>query len=279
MIHVPYHRDSLKDLLQFYADLGVTHVFSDTPTHKGDFDGRRNAFLAALNPAPRPKISRPELGVKPSVSGPILDETPASSGPLFDPHTPPKDLADLRAVLDRFNGCSLKKTAQKTVFSDGNPKARVMLVGEAPGADEDRIGKPFVGVSGQLLDRMLSMIGLDRTSVYITNILPWRPPGNRTPTPAEMALFFPFVIRHIQLIAPDFLVFVGGTAAKTLLQTTEGVMSLRGKFHSFNLGDGGHCVRALATLHPAYLLRSPGQKRAAWADLLLLKVAMMENNR
>jgi uracil-DNA glycosylase family 4 len=180
-------------------------------------------------------------------------------------------LAELRAAVAGFDGCPLKATATNLVFADGNPKARVMLVGEAPGADEDRLGKPFVGVSGQLLDRMLAWIGLDRTSVYITNILPWRPPGNRSPTAAEIAICLPFVERQIELVDPELLVLLGGTSAKTLLATADGIVRTRGKWLNYSSPGLPRPVTTIATYHPAYLLRSPAQKRDSWRDLLMIK--------
>ena len=181
-------------------------------------------------------------------------------------------LDDLRAVLERFEGCALRVTASRLVFADGNPQARVMFVGEAPGYEEDKQGLPFVGKSGQLLDRMLAAIGLDRTSVYIANIVPWRPPGNRTPTPQESAICLPFMRRQIELADPDLLVCLGGPSAQTLLNVKEGILKVRGRFHSFHTGTRE--IRALATLHPAYLLRTPLQKRLAWRDLLAIKRAL-----
>jgi DNA polymerase len=189
-----------------------------------------------------------------------------------------RTLDQLRDALHRFDGCSLKATAKHTVFADGSPDARVVVVGEAPGADEDRQGKPFVGRAGHLLDRMLEPIGLRRSdSVYITNILFWRPPGNRTPSAAEKAACLPFVERHLALMAPDFILFTGGQAAQTLLGRTEGVLKLRGRWFTYQNPDLAAPVSALVTLHPAYLLRQPAQKRLAWRDLLLLKTAMDAN--
>jgi uracil-DNA glycosylase len=186
-------------------------------------------------------------------------------------------LAELEAAIRAFDGCPLKRTAMNTVFADGNPKARVMLVGEAPGEDEDRQGLPFVGVSGKLLDRMLKAVGLDRTSVYISNILPWRPPGNRSPTPGEMATCLPFIRRHIALVVPEILVFLGGTAAKTLLNTTQGVTRLRGRWVDCPLDGEGKTIPALPMLHPAYLLRNPASKKEAWRDMLLLAERLAKN--
>jgi DNA polymerase len=185
-----------------------------------------------------------------------------------------QSLEDLEAALSAFEGCPLKKTATNLVFGDGNPKASVMFVGEAPGEDEDRQGVPFVGVSGQLLDRMVKWIGLDRTNFYITNILYWRPPGNRTPTAAEVAACRPFIARHIELIAPKVIVFVGGSAANALLGRADPIGKMRGRWLLYESAMG--TIPALATYHPAYLLRSPGQKREAWRDLLMLRDRLVE---
>ena len=182
-----------------------------------------------------------------------------------------KTLDDLRAAVQAFEECPLKVTAINTVFSDGNPQSPIMIIGEAPGADEDRLGKPFVGVSGQLLDRMLGTIGLDRTKVYISNILPWRPPGNRQPTTTEINLCMPFVKRHIALINPKIVLMFGGVAAKAILSSKDGIMKLRGQWLRYQDSTLEHSIPALAFYHPAFLLRSPGQKRAAWQDLLTLK--------
>jgi uracil-DNA glycosylase family 4 len=177
-------------------------------------------------------------------------------------------LDDLRAILERFEGCALRTTAKQLVFSDGNPQARVMLVGEAPGRDEDIQGLPFVGRSGKLLDLMLAAIGLDRTSVYIANIVPWRPPGNRTPTPQESQICLPFIRRQIELADPDLLVCLGGPSAQSLLGVKEGIMRTRGRWFPY---QSGREIRAIATFHPAFLLRSPLQKRIAWRDFLAIK--------
>ena len=187
----------------------------------------------------------------------------------------------LREALEGFDACPLKETATNTVFADGVPGAPAMFVGEAPGADEDRLGKPFVGVSGQLLDRMIEAAGLSRSlNAYITNILFWRPPGNRDPSSEEIALCLPFVMRHIELARPRVLVFLGGPAAKTLLARAEGITRLRGKWHEFRtpgmLERGEPAIPAMALLHPAYLLRTPGAKRDAWRDLLAIKARLAE---
>jgi uracil-DNA glycosylase family 4 len=191
------------------------------------------------------------------------------------------DLAGLQTALAAFEGCPLKTTATNLVFGAGTPTADVMLIGEAPGRDEDRQGEPFVGVSGQLLESMLGFVDLERTrNVYITNILPWRPPGNRQPTAAETAACLPFLERHIALVAPRALMFLGGTAAKTLLNRNEGITRLRGKWYDYTSpaleAAGLAPIPAMASLHPAYLLRQPAQKRAAWLDLLSVREKLDE---
>ncbi len=182
----------------------------------------------------------------------------------------------LKTALADFDGCALKQTASSLVFGDGNPAASLMFIGEAPGAEEDRQGLPFVGPAGRLLDLMLGAIGLDRSAAYITNILPWRPPGNRAPTDAEIAACLPFVERHIELVSPEILVPVGGTAAKTLLATREGIMKLRGRWFTYESVGMVRPVPARAILHPAYLLRSPAQKRETWIDLIAIKHRLAE---
>ena len=183
------------------------------------------------------------------------------------------DLATLRSNLERFEGCALKRTATQLVFADGAPGSKVMFVGEAPGGDEDRIGRPFVGRAGQLLDRMLHAIGLNRQLVYIANVVPWRPPGNRTPTPQETQACLPFIRRQIELAAPEILVCLGGSAMQTLLGVREGITRARGNWFTYEC-DNGRVLRAFAMLHPAYLLRQPGQKRQAWTDMRALASAL-----
>ena len=187
-------------------------------------------------------------------------------------------LAELESAVRTFEGCSLKQTATNTVFADGNPEAQIMFVGEAPGADEDRQGKPFVGASGQLFNKMMGSIGLDRDSLYITNILFWRPPGNRNPTTGEIALCVPFLERHIELVRPSVLVPLGGPAAKTLLGISQGITRLRGKWYSYESKNLPDPIDTLPFFHPAYLLRSPAQKRKTWQDLVSIKEKLLELN-
>jgi DNA polymerase len=181
-------------------------------------------------------------------------------------------LDELRQILTGFDGCELKRHAKQLVFADGNPQARLMFVGEAPGRDEDLEGLPFVGRSGKLLDLMIKAIGLDRTGVYIANIIPWRPPGNRTPTPQESQICLPFIQRQIELVDPDVLVCLGGPSSQTLLGYTDGIMKTRGRWISY--ATGTREIRATASLHPAYLLRQPLHKRLAWRDFLAIKKAL-----
>lgn len=179
-------------------------------------------------------------------------------------------LEELKQAIQSFTGCALKKTAMNTVFSDGCPTAKVMLIGEAPGADEDRMGKAFVGRSGQLLDKMLASVGLSRESnVYISNIIPWRPPGNRTPSGAEVAACLPFIKKHIELVNPSMLLLLGKSSSAALLNTTDNITRLRGRIFDYRAGD--KTIPALVTFHPAFLLRDSMQKRLAWQDMLKLQ--------
>ncbi|MDR3466144.1 MAG: uracil-DNA glycosylase, partial [Xanthobacteraceae bacterium] len=183
-------------------------------------------------------------------------------------------LDELAAGLAAFEGCALKFTATRLVFADGNPAARIMFVGEAPGRDEDIEGRPFVGRSGKLLDLMMAAIGLDRGSVYIANVIPWRPPGNRTPTPQETQICLPFIQRQIELVNPDILVTLGNPSTQTLLNTRDGIMKTRGRWIDYDTGT--RKIRAMPTFHPAYLLRSPAYKRLAWQDLRAIRKALAE---
>lgn len=187
-----------------------------------------------------------------------------------------KSLAELKSLVEGFDGCALKLTATNTVFGDGSETAKIVFIGEAPGADEDRIGKPFVGRSGQLLDKMLIAAGLDRASCFITNILPWRPPGNRTPTDGEIAVCLPFLKRQISLIHPDYLFIMGASAANAVLDIQDSISRLRGHWLEY-IDEDGRKIPALASFHPAYLLRNPGQKGKSWVDFLRLKQKMSED--
>jgi uracil-DNA glycosylase len=218
---------------------------------------------AAPQPSEAVKMANPVLanfGAAPSEDN-INNDSAALAGIT--------SLADLQSALAKLDDCPLKHTASNLCFADGNPAARLMIIGEAPGRDEDRIGVPFVGADGQLLDKMIASIGLDRASVYLTNLLPWRPPGNRSPTNEETAMLLPWLLRHVQLVKPEFVLLLGGAAAKLVLGSHDGIMKLRGRWRDVDFGDGVPRP-VLASLHPAYLLRSPAQKRLAFEDLLLL---------
>lgn len=277
-------------LLQWYAESGIDEAIEDQPIDRYAItarvqpsaagpgaDDRRPAISAASRPLP-PALAQPRPA---PASSPASPGVAASS---FDGAADARRLAAsadsleaLRAALAAFEGCALKQTAMNLVFADGNPAAPVMFIGEAPGRDEDRQGLPFVGRSGKLLDRMLAAIGLDRhaetaeRAAYIANILPWRPPGDRTPTATEIAACLPFVERHIALVKPRYVVLLGGTAAKSLLNRSEGIMRLRGRWYEHPVEGLDKPVSCLATYHPAFLLRSPKEKRNAWRDFLELK--------
>ena len=264
---------TIAQLLAFYMEAGVDCALGDEPVNRlADPD------LAAAPPpreAPAQPIARP-VPAAPLLSGlaeppPAPDAAIASARELA--RTAPT-LEVLRELLEKFDGCALKSTASRLVFADGNPKARVMFVGEAPGRDEDIEGLPFVGRSGKLLDRMIAAIGLDRSKAYIANVIPWRPPGNRTPTPQETQICLPFIQRQIELVDPDVLVTLGNPSTQTLLSTHDGIMKTRGKW--FDYDTGTRTIRAMATFHPAYLLRNPIEKRFVWRDLLAIKKALVE---
>jgi len=259
------------EILTWYRDAGVDEAVSDYSTDFFAINETRAATAKAVKATPPAK---PSLGHKPSVPA----RAPQASSVLEAGETAndarslaqsAKTLDDLKAALERFDGCGLKATATNLVFGDGAADARIMFIGEAPGSDEDIQGLPFVGRSGQLLDKMLAAIGLNRQNAYIANVIPWRPPGNRTPTPHETAVCRPFIDRQIELVCPEVIVFLGGVAAKEMLDTATGILRLRGKWTNFK-GKGTE-YPALPTLHPAYLLRQPAQKRLAWSDFLLIR--------
>ena len=227
---------------------------------------------------PAPAAPRPASAAPPSIPPPrALTESPAEPAQSARALAAQADSIEaLAAIIARFDACPLKRTATNTVFADGNPAAPVLIIGEAPGADEDRIGKPFVGRAGQLLDRMLAAIGLDRTGVQITNVIYWRPPGNRKPTAQEIAACLPFVFRHIVLSRPKVLVLAGGTAASSLLDMVEGITRLRGRWFDLAIPGLDAKLPTLPMFHPAFLLRSPERKREAWRDLLALKAKLDE---
>jgi uracil-DNA glycosylase len=271
-----------RELLDFYREAGVDALLEETPTDRFASD------QATAAPAARAEVARPKAEASAAATArsvPARERELASRAAAAVPTSPDAavmaaraaaksaaSLEELRAMLERFEGCALRATATQVVFADGNPQARVMFVGEAPGRDEDIEGLPFVGRSGKLLDCMMAAIGLDRTSVYIANIVPWRPPGNRTPTPQESAICLPFTLRQIELADPDILICLGNPSTQTLLNSKDGILKTRGRWFSFHTGTRE--IRAMATLHPAYLLRQPLQKRLAWRDFLAIKKAL-----
>jgi len=262
--------NALLEALRWQVEAGADEAIGPVPVD-------RYAEAAAPPPAPVaaavPAASRQEQAAQRPLQAAVAGAVPTTAASLSARGLAgaARTVTELAEALAAFDGCPLKLTATNLVFADGNPSARVMVIGEAPGADEDRAGKPFVGVSGQLLDRMLGWIGLDRNKAYITNVLFWRPPGNRQPTPAEISACLPFVERHIELVSPDVLLLVGGASAKTLLARSEGITKLRGRWFQYESAGMSRPIPALPTYHPAFLLRQPAQKREAWRDLLLLR--------
>lgn len=246
-------------VLDWYRAAGVDVAVGDTPVDR---------FAASVvKPRPQrvaaaPVVTLPEAALK---SDPSETRALAAGAQTLD---------ELKAIMAAYDGCGLKLRATQLCFADGDPEAEIMLVGEAPGSEEDLQGKPFVGRAGQLLDRMLAAIGLDRTKVFVVNTVPWRPPGNREPTPEEMAICEPFLHRQIELVAPKLLVTLGNVPTKALFSTTTGIMRMHGQWKDLTIN--GHTVPTLAMFHPAYLLRQPAQKALAWRDWLALKVAMGE---
>jgi DNA polymerase len=267
--------DDLVALLRWYVDNGLDETIDEVAVDRF----AAPAPVAAVSPTAPVQRATPSIPTRPAPA-PMRPPVPLESPQLVEDARELArrctTIAELQAAVRGFDGCALKRTAKNTVFADGVPGAPVMIVGEAPGGDEDRLGKPFVGVSGQLMDRMFEAIGMSRVrDLYITNILFWRPPGNRTPTLAEQAICLAFTRRHIELAQPKVLVLAGGTAAKAVLDTTEGIMRLRGKWTSLRLDDGNE-VSTLPTFHPAYLLRTPASKRQSWYDLLALDKKLRE---
>jgi uracil-DNA glycosylase family 4 len=272
-------REDLASLLKWYVDQGIDETIGEEAIDRFAAPAPRAQVtplpVQPTAPAPTPIRSTPQAPAT-VLRGPVPIESPQLVEDARALARRCSNVAELEAAVRAFEGCALKRTAKNTVFADGVAGSAVMIVGEAPGADEDRLGKPFVGVSGQLMDRMFDAIGMSRErDLYITNILFWRPPGNRTPTLSEQAICMAFTRRHIELAQPKVLVLAGGTAAKSVLDTTEGIMRLRGKWTSLALDDGS-AVPTLPTFHPAYLLRTPASKRQSWSDLLLLDKKLRE---
>jgi uracil-DNA glycosylase family 4 len=254
----PLSDAELLSVLDWYRAAGVDVAVGEMPVDR--FASTATPARTAPRTATPAPTALPEAALK---SDPSETRELAAGAATLDA---------LKAVMAAYDGCGLKARATQLCFADGNPDAKIMMVGEAPGSEEDLQGKPFVGRAGQLLDRMLGAIGLDRTKVFIVNTVPWRPPGNREPTPDEMALCAPFLHRQIELVSPKLMVTLGNVPTKALFQTSQGITKMRGQWKPLTVGSLE--VRTLAMLHPAYLLRQPAQKALAWRDLLALKQAM-----
>ena len=254
---------SPREIILHHLDAGVDECIGEVPVNRFESAARPQASPPSKPGTPISTSPKPAVSTGAGAPGLVQAAWSLASAA--------KSIPALRDALDQFDQCGLKETATNTVFADGDPASRIMFIGEAPGAQEDRQGLPFVGVSGQLLDRMLASIGLDRSQVYITNIVFWRPPGNRNPTSSEIAACLPFVERHIELMNPEIIVPLGGPAAKTLLGRSEGITKLRGQWFTYRTPNLSHPIDTIACYHPAYLLRSPAHKRDAWRDFLEIK--------
>jgi uracil-DNA glycosylase len=268
---VPEPVPNIRQLLAFYLEAGVDCALNDEPVNRLADPDIAPPVRQAVAQAPQPLRVAPTTVARAAAEPPPAPDAAIASAREAARTAP--TLEALRELMEKFDGCALRATATRLVFADGNPKARVMFVGEAPGRDEDIEGLPFVGRSGKLLDRMIGAIGLDRSTAYIANVIPWRPPGNRTPTPQETQICLPFIRRQIELVDPDVLVTLGNPSTQTLLSTREGIMRTRGKW--FDYDTGSRAIRALPTFHPAYLLRSPSYKRMAWQDLRAIAKALV----
>lgn len=263
---------SYEELLRFYEEAGVDCALSETPVNQfartaALQETAKPAFNVPQPPKPTPQSERPKAAIP----------NDAQVSNALNMALAAKTLDELRDALLHFDGCALKFTAKNTCFADGTAGAPLMLVGEAPGRDEDMQGLPFVGRSGQLLNRMLQAIGLKRDDVYIANTIPWRPPGNRTPTPLETELCRPFIDRQIELANPKLLVALGGPAAQSLTSEKQGILRLRGNWKTYVTSNGTE-IPVMPTLHPAYLLRTPAQKKYAWNDFLEIKMKLRAMN-
>jgi len=271
--------EQARALLDWLVEAGADEALSESPIDRFAVAAEPRVVATPVPaPAPTAKRSAPAAAPRPA----LPDARPSSSVAASSAAKSAREIAaacttldELKDAVTAFDGCQLKITAKHTVFADGHPDAPVMLIGEAPGRDEDIQGLPFVGRSGQLLDRMLNAIGLDRsTSAYITNVIFWRPPGNRPPTSDEAAICAPFLLRHIELKQPKVLVLLGGTPVKHILGIEEGITRIRGRWGRYMLN--GAEIPALPTFHPAYLLRQPAAKRQAWQDFLNLKLRLRD---
>ena len=259
------------ELLAFYQEAGVDCALSETPVNRLSEEAApeerapsQSPQFRTANPTPVPPLVEPALAPDAAITSAREIAPKAAS------------LEELRDLLERFDGCALKSTATRLVFADGNPQAKIMFIGEAPGRDEDIEGRPFVGRSGKLLDLMMGAIGLDRTSAYIANIIPWRPPGNRDPSPQETQICLPFLRRQIELVDPEIIVCLGKPSSQAVLELKDGIMKTRGRWYNYETST--RTIRAMPTFHPAYLLRSPSYKRLTWQDLRAVRKALQSSS-
>lgn len=262
----------IKEILEWYLTAGVDETCGEVPFALAEPAKEMPRIVpAAVSAAVRPA----ENSARPATTE-LAQATINACQSARELCQKAETLEELKKMVEEFDGCALKLTANKTVFGYGSGTARLLLIGEAPGADEDRSGIPFVGRSGQLLEKMLKAIGFDRNECFITNVLPWRPPGNRTPTEGEIAVCLPFLKRQIDLVSPEVIMILGGSAANALLDNGEPISRMRGKWLEYKKSDGGK-VPVLASFHPAYLLRNSGQKAKAWVDMLRMKQKLCNN--
>lgn len=274
-VNTPKNRTLLSDILAFYQAAGVDEALTEEPQNRLQQQPEAAQRTADASAGKEPVKASPATSVAAPAAprAAIPDESQAIRARELTRQA--QNLEELKALLADFDGCNLKYTAKNLVFADGNPEADLMLVGEAPGRDEDLQGLPFVGRSGQLLDRMLAAIGRDRTTAYISNVIPWRPPGNRDPSPLETEICRPFIERHIELKRPKVLVTLGNPSTKLLLNTQTGIMRMRGTWAIHRTASGLE-IPTMPTLHPAYLLRNPAHKKLAWRDFLEVKKKLSE---
>lgn len=287
---------SYTQLLDWYRACGVDVLMTDVPRNHYLEDTSLKFSMKSLTEHLREErvqtgmsthemqpVASAQASILPNIkkeSLPVKMVRAISAAPVLDGDHPAlscETLDQLRDAMENAKGCDLIKAATHTVFAGGDSRARIMIIGEAPGADEDRVGQPFVGQSGQLLNAILATIGLDRSAVYISNIIPWRPPGNRPPTTIEMNYCVPFIKKHIELVAPQILILLGGVAVKTLLGKNDGILKLRGQIFDYTM-DSGATIAALPTFHPSYIMRSPSQKAHVWKDMLVLKNWLLKNS-
>ena len=262
MIPQQFNQQQLLAMLAWQVEMGADEAVLDTPADERAVSTMANVISGAPPQAATSSSSTGALSAIGTTGATVLGHPP-SQQTLY--HL--TSLADLAAALEQLEACPLKHTASAMCFADGNAGPRLMIIGEVPGRDEDRLGVPFVGAAGQFLDRMMASIGLDRSGVYLTNFLPWRPPGNRTPTAEETDMLLPFLFRHVQLANPELVLVLGGAPAKVILNKSDNILKLRGRWHDIDYGDG--IMRpTMASLHPSYLTRSPAQKRLAFDDWL-----------